>query len=175
MRSEHRDGGKLYIMTESKNTGEDALAKIGMTIEELQEARAKLDASRDSAGRTRDGRICACGHRMSAHVNVAGAAYCRPTKHECSCKRARPVLEVQDVRCFAYKTEGSGGLHALSQGILASIERGKSVKWTVDLKCDRCSNEVDRLIPTCVSQRGQAVAGPTGYDALLCEDCRRDV
>lgn len=152
-----------------------ALAKIGVTLDELEQADEELYRSGRVKRRSRDTRICACGHRMSAHTIVGGASFCRPTKLECPCKTPRAVLNAQDTRCFNYKTEGSGGLHALSRGLLASARRSKRVEWLVDLVCDRCGKSAERLTPTAVTQRGVAVPGATGFDALLCEDCRRDV
>jgi hypothetical protein len=153
----------------------DALAQIGMTVEELEAADQELYLSGKAQRRSRDNRVCACGHRASAHTVVGGVAYCRPTKLECPCKALKPVLEVQDTRCFNFKTEGSGALHALGRGLLACVKREKAVRWIVELQCERCGKEAERLIPTAVSQRGQAVAHATGFDALLCEDCRREV
>lgn len=168
---------KLYIMEEetedAKKSAIDALAQIGMTVEEIKAAQEELEAT--GSRRDRDNRICACGHRMSAHTVVGGAGFCRPTKMECPCKTPRPVIEAADTRCFNYKTNGSGGLHALARGMLACVERSKRFKWIVPLVCDRCKQEAERLIPSAVSQRGQAMTHATGHDALLCEDCRREV
>jgi hypothetical protein len=153
----------------------EALAQIGMSVEELEEADNELYLSGKAQRRSRDNRICACGHRVSAHTVVGGAAYCRPTKLECPCKSCKPVIEVQDTRCFNFKTEGSGALHALARGLLACVKRGKSVKWIIELQCERCNRPAEKLVPAAVSQRGQAASVATGYDALLCEDCRREV
>jgi hypothetical protein len=147
----------------------ETLAQLGITADEIETAEQSIDK------RNRDSRICACGHRMSAHTVVAGASFCRPTKLECPCKSPRPVLTVSDTRSFNYKTEGSGALHALSRGILALARRGGRSHWLIELKCDRCSRQVDRLLPSAVSQRGRAMTEPTGYDALLCEECRSEI
>ena len=160
-------------MDEETKTALEALAQIGMTVEELREAEEEL--AKVGSKRDRDSRICVCGHRMSAHTVIGGAGFCRPTKMECPCKTPRPVIEAADTRCFNYKTSGSGGLHALARGMLACVERGKSFRWTIPLVCDRCKKEAERLIPCAVSQRGQSMSAATGYDALLCEDCRREV
>lgn len=176
MKTSTRLNRKLYIMAEDVNTtAAEALEALGLSVEELEDAEKELYLSGKLRLRSRDNRICACGHRMSAHTTVAGAGFCRPTKMECPCKAPRPVLEVQDTRLFNYKTEGSGALHALARGILASARGGKWVKWTVDLECDRCKKPAERLLPSAVSQRGQAMPSATGHDALLCEDCRRAV
>lgn len=160
-------------MDEETKSALEALAQIGMTVEELKEAEEEL--AKVGSKRDRDSRICVCGHRMSAHTVIGGAGFCRPTKMECPCKTPRPVIEAADTRCFNFKTNGSGGLHALARGMLACVERGKSFRWIVPLVCDRCKKEADRLIPCAVSQRGQSMSAATGYDALLCEDCRREV
>ena len=167
---------KLYVMADDTGvSAADALEALGMTIEELEEAEQKLYASGKLRLRSRDNRICVCGHRMSAHTSVAGTGFCRPTKMECPCKSPRPVLEVQDTRLFNYKTEGSGALHALARGILASVRGGRWVKWSIELVCDRCKKPAERLLPCAVSQRGRAMDEATGHDALLCEECRREI
>ncbi|NBS92158.1 MAG: hypothetical protein EBT27_00155 [Betaproteobacteria bacterium] len=112
---------------------------------------------------------------MSAHTVVGGVAYCRPTKLECPCKSCKPVIEVEDTRCFNFKTEGSGALHALARGMLALAKREKNMRWVVELQCERCKRPAEKLVPTAVTQRGQAATQATGFDALLCEDCRREV
>ena len=154
---------------------EEALRAIGLTVEELEEAEQELYLSGKVRQRSRDNRICACGHRMSAHTSVAGASFCRPTKLECPCKSPRPVIAVSDTRSFNFKTEGSGALHALSRGMLALAKKGKTLRWLVDLECDRCKKPAEKLLPSAVSQRGMAMTEATGYDALLCEDCRRAI
>jgi len=172
MSLEHKRRRKLYSMNHADEAAK-ALAQIGMTVDELKKAEEELSQVRPNRGR--DNRICVCGHRMSAHTVVGGAAFCRPTKMECPCKKPRPVIEAQDTRCFNYKTSGSGALHALARGMLACVEREKSFKWIIPLVCDRCGSAAERLVPCAVTQRGQAVSYATGYDALLCEECRRAV
>ncbi len=122
----------------------------------------------------RDPRICVCGHPMSRHTNISGMYYCKPTRMECPCKSPRPVLECSDVRPFLRKTSGSGPMHALGRGLSAATAKGINVKWLVEMQCDRCKTK-GQVSPVPVTQRGIATSEPTGYDALLCSECRSEI
>jgi hypothetical protein len=145
---------------------------LDFDIEESKAAEEKLSV----IGRRldRDGRICACGHPMARHATYSGIVYCKPSRMECLCKTARPVLEAEDVRDFLRKTVGSGPLHALGRGILSSIEKGHKVEWIVSMVCDRCGTE-GRISPVSVTQHGIEARESTGYDALLCQKCREEI
>jgi len=136
----------------------------------LEEALA-ADAALISRPAERDGRVCVCGHPVARHTQVSGLTFCKPTRMECPCKSVRTVLESDDVRPFLRKTEGAGALHALGRGIAAAVSKGIKVNWVDKLVCDRCKAET-KLSPVPVTQRGIAVNHATGFDALLCEECR---
>lgn len=152
----------------------DALLKMGLTPEDVDRADIEL-AERRKANAAIDRHVCACGHAMSRHTIANGIVMCKPARMECLCKRARPVLVVQDTRLFIRKTEGGGAEHALTRGIRESLTKNKSVEWLIDLVCDRCGKEADSVVPVPVTQNGTAVSRATGYDALLCPDCRVEV
>lgn len=152
-------------------SAEDALAAIGISVSEAIEGDSSLLRSAGS----RDKSICVCGHPVSRHTDTHGAVYCKPTRMECPCKKVRPVLEAEDLRCFLRKTAGSGSMHALTRGMAASAQKEKKVRWAIDLKCDRCKTEASRLVPAPVTQTGFATHHPTGYDALLCEKCLAEI
>lgn len=155
-------------------TPDEMLKTMGMSLEEAQQAR-DLGFVAPSRQKT-DRRICACGHRVSAHTEVAGVTFCKPTRMECPCKKCRPVMEVENTRYFIRATHGGGALHALSQGLVNLAEEGKGAKWIIDLKCDRCGTTTDGPpIPVPVTQNGIAVDYATGFDALLCPTCRTEV
>lgn len=65
-------------------------------------------------------------------------------------------------------------MHALGRGLAAAMEKGISVRWLIEMKCDRCQKP-GPVSPVPVTQRGIAVPDATGYDALLCADCRTAV
>jgi len=157
-------------MTKKDTSAAEALAMLGITLEEVDDAD---EALREKG--PRDRRICACGHGVSRHTENYGAVYCKPARMECPCKKVRPVLETNDTRAFLRKTDGMGVQHALTRGIAAAIKRGKSAKWLVELKCDRCGESAEKIIPAPVTQRGISVDHPTGYDALLCPKCSTEV
>ena len=48
-------------------------------------------------------------------------------------------------------------------------------KWIIDLQCDRCKKNDQNVVPVPVTQHGKAVLYATGYDALLCRECRSSV
>lgn len=150
-----------------------ALEAMGLTLDEVEKVDEELRS--ETRRKDRDPRICLCGHPIARHTVVNGAVYCKPTRMECPCKNVRPVLEADDVRKFLRKTSGSGALHALTLGILAHAQEGKSVKWTVDLVCDRCKTADENVVPAAVTQQGRATNVPIGYDALLCPMCRTEV
>lgn len=153
-------------------SAQDALAMMGITADDVDEADAELLEKKKHGV---DRQICACGHALARHTVVSGVVFCKPARMECPCKRQRPVLEAEDTRMFIRKTDGAGSAHALTRGIRASIEKEKSVAWTVDLVCDRCGVESNSIVPVPVTQNGHASLYATGYDALLCPDCRVEV
>jgi hypothetical protein len=155
------------------NTAEEALKAMGLTAEEMLDA----EEERKEQGRPRrsDPRICLCGHAAARHTTVNGITFCKPARMECPCKNCRPVIEAEDTRKFLRRTDGGGKLHALTRGIVSHIETGKSVKWVVDLKCDRCGQNDENVVPVPVTQSGKGTSYATGYDALLCRFCREEV
>ena len=153
-------------------SAEDALAAIGMNLDEVVE----IDNTLRTRPAVRDGRICICGHGVSKHTDYNnGVVTCKPSKMDCPCKKIRPVLEAQDTRPFLRRTQGSGSLHALSRGMAALATQGKSATWIIPLECDRCEKSADKLSPVPVTLNGIEVTEPTGYDALLCDSCRKEV
>jgi hypothetical protein len=155
-------------MTENEKL--DAFSFFDFSMEEAQTADKEL-LSKPSE---RDGRICVCGHPVARHLNSGGIVYCKPTRMECPCKSVRSVLESSDVRPFLRKTNGPGTMHALGRGLASAIEKGNKVSWLVDMQCDRCGKE-GPVSPVPVTQTGFSTAYPTGYDKLLCSECRLEV
>jgi len=150
----------------------EMLKMLGTSVEEVETTRrtGEAGAKRDKSDR----RICICGHRVNGHTELAGVTFCKPARMECPCKKCRPVLEVEDTRMFIRATSGGGRLHALSQGLYNLVQREKKAKWLIEFKCDRCGEESDKpLTPVPVTQSGTATTYPTGFDALLCDDCRQ--
>lgn len=158
-------------MTEFSKDLDQVLNSFDFSGDEVQEVE-----QRGYEHKTRDARICVCGHPMKRHTIVNGLVFCKPTRLECPCKAARSVLEVQDTRYFIRRTSGPGPEHALARGVFASINAGKGVKWVVELKCDRCKELKETLNPTPVTQRGVvSYDEPTGFDALICRECREEM
>lgn len=157
--------------TEERQPDWSAFEYLDFTPEEALHADDLLCARQ---GRRRDGRICVCGHPMTRHAMLSGLVYCKPTRMECPCKKARPVVEASDTRPFLRKTEGQGAMHALGRGLLAASRDGHRVEWLVPRQCDRCGTE-GPVSPVPVTQRGVAVNEATGFDALLCNKCRMEV
>lgn len=153
-------------------SGADALAMMGISAEDVDRADEELLEKKKHGV---DRQICSCGHAMSRHTVVHGVVMCKPARMECPCKRTRPVLETTDTRMFIRKTDGAGPAHALTRGIRAAIEKNKQVAWIVDLVCDRCQKPAEQIFPVPVTQNGIATSYATGYDALLCSECRLDV
>lgn len=149
----------------------DALKALGIDPDEAQ----KMDSALKDRSSMKDKRVCICGHGVTKHTDVAGAVMCKPSRMECPCKKVRAVLDVEDTRVFLRRTVGGGAMHALSRGLSALVMAGKSAKWIVELKCDRCQ-AIDQIVtPVPVTQSGHATTYATGYDALLCQSCREEV
>lgn len=148
---------------------------MGISVEDMMKAESELEAKGLRRYRYSDNRVCVCGHGVARHTVVGGVVYCKPARMECPCKKTRPVLEVQDTRRFIYRTNGAGPMHALSMGIMSCLQNGKDVKWLIELECDRCKKKTGNVVPVPVTQTGRAVSEATGYDALLCPECRAEV
>jgi len=152
----------------------NALEMMGITLEEgLAADKAMLEKTTTKRQRTPE--ICICGHSVTKHSNHVGLVNCKPAALDCPCKKLRVVLEAEDTRLFLRKTGGAGAMHALSRGITSSIQAGKAVKWTVDLMCDRCQSSANNVVPVPVTQNGYGADYATGFDALLCPECRTQV
>ena len=143
---------------------------LDFTVEEAR----KTDMELLSRPTERDGRICSCGHPVARHAQLSGIVLCKPTRMECPCKSVRPVLDCSDVRPFLRKTAGPGPMHALGRGIAAALEKNLKVNWLIEMKCDRCKKE-GPVSPVPVTQSGFSVDYATGFDALLCRECREAV
>jgi hypothetical protein len=155
----------MMVMTDN-----NAFEFFDFSEEETEEAALNISTE----GYDRDGRICACGHPMKRHSSYGGLSTCSPTRLVCPCKEARAVIETSDTRVFLRKTRGSGTLHALAQGLHAAQKAGHTVKWLIEMKCDKCGTQ-GQVRPVSVSQRGVIMEEATGYDKLLCVTCRENL
>jgi hypothetical protein len=149
----------------------DALAKTGISLEEIQQVSEILKTTR-----SKDDRVCVCGHTMSKHnKGVSGIVVCRPSALSCPCKRMHPVLRSDNVRPFMRKTSGHRKEHALMLGIAKCIEIGVNFNWIDDpLICERCKTETI-VFPVCLTGQGYKAPDSMGYDHLLCEQCFGEV
>ena len=155
--------------------GDDAMGinpieAMGLSMDDVLEADRKI-LSVTKKGK-RDRRICLCGHAVARHSEYAGHLTCKPSAMLCPCKAVKPVIEVDDIRAFLRRTEGAGAMHALTRGIAAAVSSGKEVTWIVELKCDKCGKASSNVVPAAVTQSGRLADGATGYDALICHECR---
>lgn len=140
-----------------------------LSVSEEEAAEVLRDV--ESNPRGRDSGICICGHPRSKHVGTNIGTVCSPAKHYCPCKKVRVVAEAPNLRLFLYKTTGGGASHALVKGLKKSIDSGLEVEWIGGSICDHCQRERKvSVVP--VSQRGVEMSEPTGYDVLLCDECR---
>lgn len=152
----------------------DALAALGMSLEEVLD----MDSVLRTRPPIRDGRICICGHAVSKHTSLPnGKIMCKPSKMDCPCHEVRAVIDVEDTRPFLRRTQGGGSMHALSRGLAALATSGKGAQWIIDLECDNCHEFSESLTPVPVTGDGRVSGGsePTGYDRMLCLDCRTGV
>jgi hypothetical protein len=148
---------------------ENAFEFLNFSEDEANEALAKVED-----GKARDGRICLCGHPNKRHEYVRDRAVCKAARHRCPCSEIRLVLKVDNARAFLRKTTGGGPFHALSQGMAAAHAAGIGMEWLIEMKCDVCSEE-KRLSPVPVNEDGAELSEPSAYNALVCDDCRREM
>lgn len=154
----------------NSSSASDALSALGLTVEEV----AEIDHALMTRS-PRDNRICLCGHGVSKHTEMAGVVNCKPSAMDCPCKKIRPVIETNDTRMFLRSTQGGGAMHALSRGLSALAMAGKSATWLIELKCDRCGAVDEVVVPVPITSNGHSANKATGFDALLCPNCRDEV
>jgi hypothetical protein len=140
---------------------------------DIDENEAKETLSELNKQGGRDRRICICGHSINYHSFIAARGFytCNAQKNSCKCRNPRPVLETSNARTFNRKTQGSAGLHALTQGIAGAMEIGATVEWLIEMKCDKCGTE-GPVVPVPVTIDGIISNSHTGYDKFLCRGCR---
>lgn len=149
-------------------TAEDLLKEMGIDPQEAIKVDKQLTDSR-----SRDKRICLCGHSVARHDMTLERPSCVIGKQFCPCRKIQPVLVVADTRPFIRKTDGASVLHALVRGMAAAAERGQSVQKIAEAwHCHKCEATDVRLSPVPVSSYGVPMQVATGYDSLLCDDCR---
>ena len=150
-------------------TTKDIFEKMGITQDEAVQADKELLEKPRS-----DKRICLCGHSVSRHDTTLDRPVCTVGKMYCPCKRIQPVLTVEDTRPFIRKTEGASILHALTRGIASAADRGQEMEFIPEAwVCHKCEQSDVRLSPVPVSANGVPQTEATGYDALLCDECRK--
>lgn len=158
-------------VSKPKEESLNALAAMGISYEEAKEISEALLTTP-----TKDDRVCVCGHTMSKHtIGSNGIVSCKPSRYECPCKRAKPVLTCDNIRPFMRKTVSHRTQHALVMGLTKAIEVGATVRWIEEpLVCEKCK-QVAKVQPVCLTQKGFKSDYPTGYDYLLCDQCFSEV
>jgi len=155
-----------------KQSSLDALAMIGIELEELQSVGTALLREPN-----KDSRVCMCGHGMNKHTVTNGYVLCKPSRMACPCKSTRPVLISSNIRPFMRKSVGSGASHALMQGLRKAIELDAEISWIEPPSCGdqkkgtKCGS-TDQVVPCLITQNGFHSDEPTGYDVFLCPPCR---
>lgn len=144
------------------------LSSMGIDFEQAKQISETLKTSR-----SKDDRVCVCGHKMSNHtVSSGGLVSCTPSRLQCPCKRNHAVIRSDNLRPFMRKTTGPGMLHALVLGITKAIEIGATVEWIeTPTRCEKC-DQLASVKPVCVTKQGYKVENESvGWDYLLCDDC----
>lgn len=157
---------------------------LDVTLEEVEEAKER------AAEKTmlKDGRVCVCGHSSKRHTVTRGTWQCSANRASCACRENRPVIRVDNARIFLRKTVGSGALHALSQGMADALTPktkkdkdgddvfvpAQNIEWLIELKCDACGEDAERLIPVCINESGRIMDFSTPKSLLICRPCREN-
>jgi Mg2+ and Co2+ transporter CorA len=150
----------------------DALDAIGLTLEDALNV---METEKKRVRSRRDGKVCICGHSMKQHTdNGRGELNCQPAKMFCKCRHAQVALVVPDTRMFMFRTTGPSAMHALVKGIAATMKKGKTVEWVVDLVCTVCGSEDGRkVVPHAATETKTLVANDDGaWNILICDECR---
>jgi len=118
----------------------------------------------------------------------------------CPCKKVKPVIAVSDTRKFLRKSRGGGRQHALMLGVAALLATDEQVldqnrapardaegrlvrraktagtlEWLEPPACELCKRTDVGVMPYLVTKSGFATDEPTGFDALLCLECRATI
>lgn len=152
-------------------TPDDILSAMGFDPDEAERTDKELTIN----ARTKDKRICLCGHSVGRHDMELGRPVCVVGKLACNCRNLQPVLTVTDTRPFIRKTEGSSLNHALARGIAAARKIDVDISFIEESwACHKCgvAGEAVRLVPMTVTANGLPANYDTGYNSLLCDDCR---
>ena len=170
---------------------ESALARFGLTVEEVMTADAALQVRNN----VRDQRVCICGHPMARHaptdrhikstdedgketIFTTHTGGCQPSKMSCPCAQERVVLTASDIRPFLRKTQGGGRAHALMRGIAALEERGGTVEWMKEPECDHpdCSDRTAPVTVQNVNDYWQVTPGVVAQrNVWLCRTCMAEL
>jgi len=148
---------------------------------DLDDAAAELEELKQRDKKVLDNRVCACGHPVGRHrplpfgPGMRGETHaCKPNASFCKCAGPRPILKAEDLRYFLRSTKGVGHLHALGQGVVASLKADMKVEWLEDPKCDRC-DEVGNIIPVSISYDGVRLEESGPATLLLCMKCSAEI
>lgn len=150
------------------------LEGFAVSGEELEEALARARGKPRNADR----RVCVCGHSASKHdfIDALGISSCTPSRLPCRCERLLSVVEVDDVRCFMWKTDGPGGDHALLRGLASLVSKGKRFEWVEEnRRCERCGSTDEELLPCAVTPEMQVSRRSEKMNSLLCGNCIGEV
>lgn len=158
----------------------EALAMLGLSVEEVEEAVAEAKARRENPER----HICICGHPKARHYidkDNPEIVVCKPARWGCECGKYHAVLQVQDTRDFLYGTDGPAKQHALSKGIVNALLKQHGVEWLEGTyACSFCETTKDLTIyPFAGSEKqGWRIARDKEEDtnmgkrnAFVCDTC----
>lgn len=144
---------------------ESALGDFGFPEEVLDDH--AQDKMRKEYGRL----ICVCGHPISNHTKTADMEFCGTARMYCRCQNKVAVLEVEDKRCFMFKSEGYGPRHALLKGVHKSHKNGKKTRFLGEKSCFKCKVVSEILIPIGLDRHFSVCFGEAPYNGLFCVSC----
>ncbi len=146
-------------------------AMNGLEFFDFDEEDARKGLEEIARSGRNDKRICICGHSVARHIVDSGIVSCVAGKQPCPCVEIRAVLRAQNTRGFMRKTMGTGVFHALGSAVAQAVQDGVEIEWLIEQKCDKCGAE-GKVSPCAVTRQGIIMDEATGYDKLLCVECR---
>lgn len=152
-------------------TPDEILRSMGLDPETAERRDAELTIN----AKTKDRRICLCGHSVGRHDMALGRPVCQVGKLTCACRNLTPVITASDTRPFIRKTEGSAMNHALARGIAAARTKDITVERIDEAwYCHKCEarGESVRLTPMAMTRVGAPADFDSGYNAFFCDNCR---
>jgi hypothetical protein len=124
-----------------------------------------------SRKRSGDRRVCICGHPMARHRSASGRIVCETARSFCLCVDAIPVIQVEDLRPFIFRTYGANRYHAFVKGVAVLRKKQRGLTWLITPQCFACKMSDTTLNVAPIGRAGYVMIPRGEQNALLCDKC----